>query len=651
MRTLLIRISEQPDGWPISLHLDDGSDDWPSRPVAQDVLPVALPAPPLADPAAGAEGIRAFLLEEANESTRFEELGEYLLSLLRHGAIGDAWRRIADDPAARGGAGARLLLDVPTAISALPWELMCQRANRFAADVSAPLARVGPGFPGPGDLRRVRWPLRVLVVVGSQEHDRIVAAEEELTNLNDAFRRMCGQVDVEFLPQPSRKEVRDAYTTLRPHIFHFIGHGDVQDGSGTLILHDPDSHDDLPWTLGEIKADFRGWQPSLAILNACRSSEVTGQEGAWGVADAFAELGVPAVIAMQADIRGDAAAAFTGELYRALVDHDALDVAVTRGRRAISDITGFERRDFALPTLTVTFPPASVLRMCFGVSEEHRRRVEVLHRTFPAFVDRTKERRRLWRDVDPEPDEPDPAVDPSDATAIVGAARVGKSELARWCVGACELHGGNAAYVNLARGRRVEYLAALELIAESLSSSTVHGDRNRTAFAQWTRSAQRPVWDSGGAAEPPPPDDALGNTFVFFGDALRDAADKQPLLLVLDDIGALPEADLALLSEYLLEPIANHKLEPVRVILVLSEEQRNRLPERLRNAMGNPIVLTSFKPDEFKYIAGQYLRYHFTVTSKVLDEKLKALNPTESFNWELMDSLPRVAESWGWSRF
>jgi hypothetical protein len=639
-QALLVRIEQSADGWPISLFREDGENErWLSEPVAQDVIPG--PLPPLDGGGGGPEEIRRFLLDQDQESPHFEEIGKALHALLHYGDVGAKWRELA------GAGGARLLLDLPDTLSTLPWELMCEDSTWPATDISGPLVRVGPSFPGAAALSRVRWPLRVLVVIGSREDDRVVEAREELINLNHAFRRMCGQVDVEFLHQPTRTKVRETYRDLRPHIFHFIGHGDVDERRGRLLLGDRDTGEDKPWTAADIKMDLKGWQPRLAILNACRSKSVEDQDGAWGIGDAFLQLGVPAVIGMQADIRGDAAAVFTGELYRALANGEPLDVAVTRGRIAITDKTSIWRRDFALPSLTVSAPPDSVLQMRFGVGEKHLRKVEGRHRRFPAFVDRATERRRLWRELDPEPDEHERVVGLADAIAITGPSGVGKSELARWCVGACELHGGNAAYVNFAGAQRLGFVEALRLVAEALAESPVHGERNRGAFESWSGFAATLSAGDG----PPPAADALGNAFVFFRDALRDAADEQPMLLALDGLEKLTDEHLELLCEYLLEPIAAAKLEPVRVIIALSDEQAVRLSESLRAAMGDPIVLTTFEPRQFRYIAGHYLRYHFKVEPRELEKSLSSLPIQTNFSWPAVAGLTMLAQTFGWEPY
>jgi hypothetical protein len=649
-QTVLIRIGENGAGWEIDLFVDDGRDDWLSRPEATEPLP--------RDVAFGDGGVlvdeigrmRSVVLNEEHHSAEFEVIGARLYELVARGTVAAAWNEIVQRESGFGGSGGvRLLLDVrPEELSMLPWELMCRGPRRLAVDVASPFSRVGRGFPGAGALPTVHWPLRVLVVVGSPQNDKVVAAEAEIKRLTDAFRRMCGLVDVEFQRQPSRREVRETFNKRRPHIFHFIGHGSVSEGRGQLLLYDTEEKESLPWTPPEIDTDLAGWQPRLAIINACRSTDADEQRGAWRVSARFTALGVPAVIAMQADIRGDAAAAFTGDLYKALAEDKPLDVAVAAGRAAITDIVDVEHRDFALPSLSVSAPPETVLKMGYGVSEELRPQVEHVHRRFRAFVDRTKERRQLWRGLDPAHDdaahEPEP---PPDVIAIAGGPKVGKSELARWCVNACELHGGNAAYVDLGMHTHLGYVGALEAIRNELGRSVLHERTNLDAFVEWETLLAH--WDGTAAALP---GDMLDTRLGVFGDALRDAAGDGPLLIALDNIGGVQADHWELLCKNLLRRVATHGLAPVRVIVVLTEEQRDTWLTMSEDArLPEPIELPSFKASEFKPVAGQYIRYRFKVDHDLLEARLEQIQAETEFDWELMRSIDQLARTWGWERY
>jgi hypothetical protein len=655
--TVLIRIGANGDGWRVDLFHEDGREDWLLERVASEPLRGRLGAfepPPLQGGRSGFDAIRAVVLEQDEDSGDFYTIGAHLHDVLARGEVGAAWARIVERESGFGRReGVRLLLDVqPEQLRMLPWELMCRGPRRLAADVANPFARVTPGYPGAGGLPLVRWPLRVLVVVGSRENDRVVEAEQEIAMLTDAFRRMCGLVAFELLPQPSRDLVQERYKALRPHIFHFIGHGSVEDDEGRLELFDVEKGEqgeNEPWTAAKISADLSGWQPRLAILNACRSADAGEQKGAWGVAEQFRSLGIPAVIAMQADIRGDAAAAFTGGLYRALAGGEPLDVAVAAGRAAIMRRVDERHRDFALPSLSVSAPPDTVLKLGYGVDDELRPRVESVHPRFKAFVDRTHERRTLSRGLDPDDAGPE-ETPPAPLTAIFGGSKVGKSELARWCVSACELHGGNAAYVDLNGYDRLSFIPALCAIRDALGESALHGRDNLSAFETWN-DATEDLQDLDGRA--PSPADVLDTVFSYFGDALRQAAGDGPLLVALDHVGKVQEDHWTLICDRLLRTIGTHELAPVRVIVVLSaQEQRDGwLTEKVEPLRPPHVELAQFEAKEFKLIAGQYIRYHFDVRYDVVDDQLKLLKLTDRFNWEQVAALEMLAPSLGWEKF
>lgn len=648
--TILIRVEEDGGRRPIHLFESHDRDDWLTAPVASAEVPaLELPElPPLREDQAGADPIRGFLLDPQGPPQNLERIGAYLHGLLAVGDVGQRWR-------SRAGAGAvRVMLDVRAPrLERLPWELLFDAPKWLSTDPQRPLMRVTSGFPGAAEVLPVRWPLRVMVVVGSRKDDRVVDADQEIINLEDAFRRLSGMVDFEFLHQPSRDVIRTKYRELRPHIFHFIGHGDVADGRGRIFLHDLRDGEDKPWTPDLIDIDLAGWQPRLAILNACRTNSVEDQDGAWGVAELFQRLGALAVVAMQADIRGDAAAKFTASLYQSLARDEPLDAAVAEGRAAITRVSGVKERDFALPSLTVSAPPEDLLRMRFGVPDDYRDHVEFLRPRWAGFADRTSERRRLLPVVDPEPDEAAPANGhaPAGAIAIVGRREVGKTELARWCVAACALHGGNAAYVDLDRRGALEFRSTLEIIGEELSQIPIHGRRNGNAFERWREEMRRLALDRYGPGTPAP--DALNSAFTYFQDALQSAAGGRLLLIALDHVRTVQGPDWDMISRWLLEPIAKRSLPPVRLIVVLTEDQSESLRAELRSALSaNTINLKMFKPEAFKPVAAEYLRHRFDLAIGTLAERVESLQQfvgKGEFNWrqvKLLHELVQASRDW-----
>ena len=106
-------------------------------------------------------------------------------------------------------------------------------------------------------------------------------------------------------------------------MFHYIGHGGMDDEVGGYLRLEQEDGSDIQWTANAIRDDLAfvvrdtpdaGGQafgvPRLAVLNACQSGEPDEHRGALAAAQGLTQLRVPAVIAMQGPIRGDAAACF-----------------------------------------------------------------------------------------------------------------------------------------------------------------------------------------------------------------------------------------------------------------------------------------------------------------------------------------------------
>jgi hypothetical protein len=179
----------------------------------------------------------------------------------------------------------------------------------------------------------------------------------------------------------------------------------------------------------------------------------------------------------------------------------------------------------------------------------------------------------------------------------------------------------------------------------------VHGQRNREVFDEWRANVES-LGVGGEGDGPPPPSDALETTFGSFSEALRSAAQGEPLLMVLDGIGAVQEADWRLVSRWLLEPIARRNLEPVRVIVVLSEDDRQSLlSDAFEQSMADPIRLGVFTPAEFGPVVGEYLSYHFKVARQDVEAKLAELQFEEEFTWEDIAFLRRLGVKWGWEAY
>ena len=246
-------------------------------------------------------------------------------------------------------------------LHALPWELLCQpETKRFLClDRRLPVVRYLEVPTGVAAMA-VPSPLRVLVVMANPSGLPQLDVEKERKLLDAAWSNRQG-IESEVLedPDPSRLHARLAQGPW--HVLHFMGHGafDATAGAGVLYFVGP-QHNPLPLSgvalarlLGNFLPELR-----LVVLNACNTALTTapsGRDPFSGVAAALMEGGLPAVLAMQAPIRDQAAISFSSVFYRHLAAGDPVDVAAAHGRLEIY-LSDQGSAEWATPVLFMRVP-------------------------------------------------------------------------------------------------------------------------------------------------------------------------------------------------------------------------------------------------------------------------------------------------------
>ena len=208
-----------------------------------------------------------------------------------------------------------------------------------------------------GDMRPVRLKpqadLTALVAVASptdldqwQPKGRALAAIDIEAELETARNGLQPMVRKELVPGRDRVTLARLLDALRaePDILYLVCHGAIIDGEPRLILEHDDGTAEMVSgaRLVEGLAGLRNL-PRLVVLISCQSG------GAGDVPDAgtpsvlaalgprLAEAGVPAVLAMQGDLRMDTARRFLPPFFAELRKTGQVDAAVTMGRAAVRD--------------------------------------------------------------------------------------------------------------------------------------------------------------------------------------------------------------------------------------------------------------------------------------------------------------------------
>ncbi|MBD2169392.1 CHAT domain-containing protein [Calothrix membranacea FACHB-236] len=207
--------------------------------------------------------------------------------------------------------------------------------------------------------------LKFLVVTSQPEGMEQVLPHqtiEVIDNLKNNY-----SVDFKILANPKRQELQETIDDIKPHIFHYIGHGrfDSQKQVGEIAL--VNSAKKADWvsdrTFGEFFTDFK---PRLVILQACQGGEVDFTANYAGLAPQLTRNGIPSVIAMQYPVNNTVASWFSGAFYEALAKGESVDIAMQQGRRKIARYHPFDpefytNRDFGTPVLYMSARDGNIM--------------------------------------------------------------------------------------------------------------------------------------------------------------------------------------------------------------------------------------------------------------------------------------------------
>jgi hypothetical protein len=334
-------------------------------------------------------------------------------------------------------------------------------------------------------------PVRILIAIGSRAGDAAVQAKSELRALVKGLRGLPNAVRLLILIRPTRdgtvdderigrrrevKSLTDHFADFRPHIFHFIGHGSINQLSGQsyLLLHNP-KVGNVPWTLDDMVTDLGAHVPRLVFLNACHTVDadphVTTAEGdvrhaAWSMSETFIDdLNCRAVVGMHGAVRGDTAGLFGAAFYQALiVDGKDIDEAVTAARIKVDQSRGVDRArvwDWTLPYLRRRVLPLQVL----GLAGNVRRFADLAstsseYKVAKLLVDRDAERGRFLELIQPDIERVSPIV------IVYGDKDVGKTDLLRSCLLATAIRGRPVKYVNLNAGALLDDQSLLRYVCD-----------------------------------------------------------------------------------------------------------------------------------------------------------------------------------------
>jgi CHAT domain len=161
-------------------------------------------------------------------------------------------------------------------------------------------------------------------------------------------------ITAEFVEPPTMATLEQAQFQ-RADIFHYGGHGEFSTsgpetafgttlGEGKLVLED-EQHRAAEVSASQLGTTLHAAGIQLALLGACKTAMVDGENRWSSTATALARAEIPCVVGMQFKIWDRAALTFNERFYAALAAGLTLDEAVVMGRLAIFNVVDPLRSD------------------------------------------------------------------------------------------------------------------------------------------------------------------------------------------------------------------------------------------------------------------------------------------------------------------
>lgn len=636
----------------IRLYNDQGSYvaevlDLPAGSVA---ISSPLQPPPAFQPVGDMNNYQSYLLglENRGAANLLSKIGYALFNFLFgpdnpvHQHWNERWNATL---AAQGVMGMRTVLHIEDdMLLSLPWELLNNNGDYLAAleihdrwhtivrtrwNSPDGLGRVVPS-PGPDESLRL-----LLLICHAEDDDQTIMGPLEALNVDAAFYRLLPwTVDVHVLVRPSFIEISEWCRDWKPHVVHYVGHGafDFVRNQSVLRIYSATQQNSQLLIDGEQMLTFFGGgdRPRLVVLNACRSGQPaenlqTGLSDAVHATQAFAETlikaGVLAVVGMQADIDGSAAATLAGSLYQALGEGCPLDIAMAKGRHRLmlEGAGGTAHWDWALPAfylaqgrqaeqvlqLSADGAEARIFQFEQPMAQQLQLRYRDLSLYLKIHVGRDKDRWKLERDL-----LRDDSKEAARVKVLHGESGIGKTTMLHWLAERCVRRGRQFIYADFGH-KALDYLAALKLIRDGqlpthqvgtrlntqlnpepffnrfnyiLNGMTVDGYRER--YPQMPEQVQDETLDADPGFALKQLAITIHDEYVLkqisdaFLEGLAEAASQGGLVIFLDHIDKLSDSEVRLLKTHLIEPILNGgsdaALRNVRLALALRYDPHQR---------------------------------------------------------------------------
>jgi hypothetical protein len=250
-----------------------------------------------------------------------------------------------------------LRLALPQTLQNLPWEALYDDEFRFFLSTDEHFCVIRDAFFG-GPKEEDIGPHRTINLLAVAPQLSGLRVDDELKNLEVAVTNISGLSSQWLRGLVSPDAIREKTRSFRPDIFHFIGHGVLDDRGAVRIRLNSDEQAEF-WSDAEpFSATFTQSGVKLAFLNCCYGGQVGTNPSMSGLGPVLMARGVPAVVAMRYPISDTMALRFSKAFYSTLMKGDEpgrIDIAVQEARNALyTNATDDVKRSFITPVFYVS---------------------------------------------------------------------------------------------------------------------------------------------------------------------------------------------------------------------------------------------------------------------------------------------------------
>lgn len=311
--------------------------------------------------------LQTVLTDELNNSKQARALGEALFEAIFDDVLCQEFVNFYQEAVRDKKQLLRIELDIDEQtmpeVAALPWEFMCLPSSAnlgerwLGTDPNIVFSRRRALWhPAPPILIEKGEKLRIALAIAAPKDLGTVKYEEVQEALESLAKEQSEQIELLPTVNPATPRAIDELLEQQPHIFHFIGHGQLQDEEGEevgqIALVKKVFNTALWIDAGAFSELLNRWNnPGIVLLQACESGMLSASKAFAGAASKIVQMNIPVVVAMQYGVSNITASQFACEFYERLAKGEPVDIAAQNGRRTIGLETQHRKRDFATPVI------------------------------------------------------------------------------------------------------------------------------------------------------------------------------------------------------------------------------------------------------------------------------------------------------------